>query len=187
MACVFSGTHDIWRFGTGELYPTPIRTTAHGISAGFAKCGALWATVWFNYLPSAKRFWATATFNIAGAIITVIFLPDPIHVSLTELDRRYRSVALPISCSEPNSPLPGILERAAHQAYMHLQGARSIQLILFSADLLLSAIFPLVLGFRFSPDCPMNWLACTWSCHPSANGQCLEKILVGYADFEHFS
>ena len=66
------------------------RTTAHGLSAGFAKCGALWATVWFNYLPNAKRFWATATFNIAGAIITVIFLPDPIHVSLTELDRRFR-------------------------------------------------------------------------------------------------
>lgn len=35
----------------GELYPTEVRTTAHGISAGVAKLGALWATIWFNYEP----------------------------------------------------------------------------------------------------------------------------------------
>ena len=31
----------------GELYPTQVRTTAHGLSAGTAKVGALWAAVWF--------------------------------------------------------------------------------------------------------------------------------------------
>lgn len=35
----------------GELYPTEVRTTAHGMSAGVAKVGALWATIWFNYQP----------------------------------------------------------------------------------------------------------------------------------------
>ncbi len=35
----------------GELYPTEVRTTAHGMSAGVAKMGALWATIWFNYTP----------------------------------------------------------------------------------------------------------------------------------------
>ena len=35
----------------GELYPTEVRTTAHGMSAGVAKVGALWATIWFNYSP----------------------------------------------------------------------------------------------------------------------------------------
>lgn len=35
----------------GELYPTEVRTTAHGMSAGVAKMGALWATIWFNYSP----------------------------------------------------------------------------------------------------------------------------------------
>lgn len=35
----------------GELYPTEVRTTAHGISAGVAKLGAVWASIWFNYNP----------------------------------------------------------------------------------------------------------------------------------------
>ena len=48
-------------YGTaGELYPTQVRTTAHGMSAGFAKCGALWASVWFNYLGGRQKFWLTA-------------------------------------------------------------------------------------------------------------------------------
>jgi hypothetical protein len=28
----------------GELYPTDVRTTAHGMSAGVAKLGALWVS-----------------------------------------------------------------------------------------------------------------------------------------------
>ena len=44
----------------GELYTTPVRTTAHGMSAGIAKCGGLWAAVWFNYLDSRMKFWFTA-------------------------------------------------------------------------------------------------------------------------------
>ena len=44
----------------GELYPTQVRTTAHGLSAGTAKVGALWAAVWFNYLGSRQKFWLTA-------------------------------------------------------------------------------------------------------------------------------
>ena len=50
----------------GELYPTEVRTTAHGISAGVAKLGALWAAVWFNYLDKRLQFWLTASFNIGG-------------------------------------------------------------------------------------------------------------------------
>ena len=43
----------------GELYPTQVRTTAHGFSAGFAKLGGLWSTIFFNYLSeeSSSRFW----------------------------------------------------------------------------------------------------------------------------------
>ena len=44
----------------GELFPTQVRTTAHGISAGIAKMGALWAAVWFNYINFRKIFWFTA-------------------------------------------------------------------------------------------------------------------------------
>ena len=41
----------------GELYPTEVRTTAHGFSAGVAKLGALWATIFFNYIGNKPRFW----------------------------------------------------------------------------------------------------------------------------------
>lgn len=73
----------------GELYPTEVRTTAHGMSAGFAKLGALWAAVWFNYLSKRLQFWLTASFNIGGFALTLLFMPDPLRVSLTEVDRRW--------------------------------------------------------------------------------------------------
>jgi MFS family permease len=78
----------------GELYPTEVRTTAHGISAGVAKLGALWAAVWFNYLNNNKRlqFWLTASFNIGGLVLTMLFMPDPLRVSLTEVDRRWNYI-----------------------------------------------------------------------------------------------
>ncbi len=41
----------------GELFPTEVRTTAHGFSAGVAKLGALWATIFFNYIGNKPRFW----------------------------------------------------------------------------------------------------------------------------------
>ena len=73
----------------GELYPTDVRTTAHGLSAGVAKLGALWASVWFNYLASRKRFWLAAALNSVGIILTLLFTPEPLRVPLLELDRRY--------------------------------------------------------------------------------------------------
>lgn len=66
------------------------RTTCHGFSAGTAKLGALWASIWFNYLGNREKFWSTSSFNVAGAVLTLICLPDPLRVSLTELDRRWR-------------------------------------------------------------------------------------------------
>ena len=79
----------------GELYPTEMRTTAHGISAGVAKLGALWASIWFNYEPmlvNRNKFWSTATFNGAGFLLTLLFLPDPLRISLAETDRRWRYI-----------------------------------------------------------------------------------------------
>ncbi len=73
----------------GELYPTDVRTTAHGASAGIAKLGALWASVWFNYLKSRERFWLAASLNSVGIILTLLFTPEPLRVPLLELDRRY--------------------------------------------------------------------------------------------------
>lgn len=76
----------------GELYPTAVRTSAHGFSAGTAKVGALWAAVWFNYtqiLTNRTKFWLTASFNIGGFFLTLLFMPDPMRVSLAEVDRRW--------------------------------------------------------------------------------------------------
>ncbi|KAK9795893.1 hypothetical protein WJX73_010315 [Symbiochloris irregularis] len=73
----------------GELYPTEMRTSAHGFSAGVAKVGALWASVWFNYLDGRTKFWLTAAFNIGGFVLTLLFMPDSLRVSLTETDRRW--------------------------------------------------------------------------------------------------
>ena len=73
----------------GELYPTDVRTSAHGFSAGTAKMGALWASVWFNYLDGRTKFWLTSSFNIGGLLLTLLFMPDPLRVSLTEVDRRW--------------------------------------------------------------------------------------------------
>ena len=69
----------------GELYPTDVRTSAHGFSAGTAKVGALWASVWFNYLDNRHKFWLTASFNVGGFLLTLFFMPDPLRVSLSEV------------------------------------------------------------------------------------------------------
>lgn len=66
-----------------------MRTTAHGASAGVAKLGALWASVWFNYLASRERFWLSASLNLVGILLTLLFTPEPLRVPLLELDRRY--------------------------------------------------------------------------------------------------
>ena len=72
----------------GELYPTEVRTTAHGFSAGVAKLGALWATIFFNYIGNKPRFWCAAaaawpatilmqqTWQIEGHNSVNIFLCD---------------------------------------------------------------------------------------------------------------
>eukprot|EP00891_Asterochloris_glomerata_P003209 jgi/Astpho2/3209/Aster-05735 len=62
----------------GELYPTEMRTTAHGYSAGFAKLGGL------------PKFWWTSTLNALGLIATFNFLPNPARTSLAETDCRWR-------------------------------------------------------------------------------------------------
>lgn len=54
------------------------------------------ASVWFNYLGSRTKFWLTASFNIGGFFLTLLFMPDPLRVSLTEA-----------SCPALCTPWPG--------------------------------------------------------------------------------
>ena len=39
-----------------------------------AQAGALVAGIWFNYLTSAGRFYVSAFFNLAGLILTILFV-----------------------------------------------------------------------------------------------------------------
>ena len=48
----------------GEVFPTDIRATCHGISAATGKVGALVAGIWFAYLTNADKFYVAAFFNL---------------------------------------------------------------------------------------------------------------------------
>lgn len=43
-----------------EVYPTPIRATAHGFSATCGKLGALTAVVVYNYIDTQKKFYVVS-------------------------------------------------------------------------------------------------------------------------------
>jgi len=73
-----------------EVYPTPVRATAHGFSAAVGKLGALTAAVMYNYVLSTQtRFYIVPWFGLAGVIVTVFFLPDTTGLDLKEQERRW--------------------------------------------------------------------------------------------------
>lgn len=73
-----------------EVYPTPIRATAHGLSAATGKLGALLAAVMFSYIPNQKKiFHIVPWFGLMGLIVTVLFLPDTTGLDLKEQERRW--------------------------------------------------------------------------------------------------
>jgi len=71
----------------GEVYPTDVRAFFHGISAAFGKAGAIAATQIFSRIATADTFYVSAAAGIAGALATLIFLPDTTGLDLGELDR----------------------------------------------------------------------------------------------------
>ena len=73
-----------------EVYPTPIRATAHGISAAFGKLGALTAAVMYNYITTQQKFYIVPWFGLAGMLVTILFLPDTTGLDLKEQERRWQ-------------------------------------------------------------------------------------------------
>ncbi len=59
-----------------EVYPTSVRSTAHGMSAAVGKCGALVPTVLFNYIGNTTKFWVVCWAGLLGFFMTVMFIPD---------------------------------------------------------------------------------------------------------------
>ncbi|KAK4545747.1 hypothetical protein LTR36_002701 [Oleoguttula mirabilis] len=72
-----------------EVFPTPIRATAHGFSAAVGKLGALTAAVLYNYIDVPTRFKVVPWFGLGGAILTILFLPDTTGLDLKEQERRW--------------------------------------------------------------------------------------------------
>lgn len=72
-----------------EVFPTPIRATAHGFSAAVGKLGALTAAVLFNYIDTQTKFHVVPWFGLAGMVLTFFFLPDTTGLDLKEQERRW--------------------------------------------------------------------------------------------------
>ena len=72
-----------------EVYPTPVRATAHGFSAAAGKLGALTAAVMYNYIGTQTKFEVVTWFGLIGALVTWIFLPDTTGLDLKEQERRW--------------------------------------------------------------------------------------------------
>ena len=72
-----------------EVYPTPIRATAHGFSAAWGKAGALLAAVLYNYIDDQTKFYVVPWFGLMGVLVTVLWLPDTTGLDLKEQERRW--------------------------------------------------------------------------------------------------
>jgi hypothetical protein len=75
-----------------EVYPTPIRATAHGFSAACGKFGALTAAVMYNYISTQQKFYVVPWFGLAGMLVTWLFLPDTTGLDLKEQERRWNFI-----------------------------------------------------------------------------------------------
>ncbi|KAJ5242865.1 uncharacterized protein N7469_001192 [Penicillium citrinum] len=73
-----------------EVFPTPIRATAHGLSAAAGKSGALLASVLYNYIDTQTKFYVVPWFGLAGVVLTLAFLPDTTGLDLKEQERRWQ-------------------------------------------------------------------------------------------------
>jgi MFS family permease len=74
---------------SAELFPTSIRTTAHGIASGVAKIGAFIGVFVFPVLSKALGLGGTlaltAAFSVAGALLTLV-LREPSRRSLDDME-----------------------------------------------------------------------------------------------------
>ena len=75
-----------------EVYPTPVRATAHGFSAAVGKLGALFAAVLYNYITIQQKFYVVPWFGLVGMLLTFIWLPDTTGLDLKEQERRWQYI-----------------------------------------------------------------------------------------------
>ncbi|KAK4168736.1 putative inorganic phosphate transporter [Cladorrhinum sp. PSN259] len=83
------GPNSVTFLVAGEVFPTPIRASAHGFSACIGKAGALLASVLYNYIDTQTKFYVVPWFGLAGMLLTWLFLPDTTGLDLKEQERRW--------------------------------------------------------------------------------------------------
>ncbi|KAF2750607.1 putative MFS phosphate transporter [Sporormia fimetaria CBS 119925] len=83
------GPNSVTFLVAAEVFPTPIRATAHGFAAAIGKLGALVAAVLYNYIDTQTKFYVVPWFGLAGAVLTWLFLPDTTGLDLKEQERRW--------------------------------------------------------------------------------------------------
>lgn len=86
------GPNSVTFLVAAEVYPTPIRATAHGFSAACGKLGALTAAVMYNYITTPQKFHVVPWFGLAGMALTLLFLPDTTGLDLKEQERRWQYI-----------------------------------------------------------------------------------------------
>ena len=86
------GPNSVTFLVAAEVYPTPIRATAHGFSAACGKLGALTAAVMYNYITTPQKFHVVPWFGLAGMLLTLLFLPDTTGLDLKEQERRWQYI-----------------------------------------------------------------------------------------------
>lgn len=83
------GPNSVTFLVAAEVFPTPVRASAHGFSACIGKAGALLASVLYNYIDNQTKFYVVPWFGLAGMLITWLFLPDTTGLDLKEQERRW--------------------------------------------------------------------------------------------------
>lgn len=83
------GPNSVTFLVAAEVFPTPIRATAHGFSAAVGKLGALTASILYNYIDTQTKFYVVPWFGLAGMVITWLWLPDTTGLDLKEQERRF--------------------------------------------------------------------------------------------------
>lgn len=86
------GPNSVTFIAAAEVYPTPVRATAHGFSAACGKLGALTAAVLYNYITTQQKFYVVPWFGLAGVVLTVVWLPDTTGLDLKEQERRWHYI-----------------------------------------------------------------------------------------------
>ncbi|KAI5300494.1 hypothetical protein KEM55_007021 [Ascosphaera atra] len=87
------GPNSVTFLVAAEVFPTPVRASAHGFSAACGKLGALLASVLYNYIDTQTKFYVVPWFGLAGMVVTWAFLPDTTGLDLKELERRWYFIA----------------------------------------------------------------------------------------------